>query len=160
MNFIYRDGKNLFPSLPPLVKTTNIFVVQVQKFFFYFRIGAPGSIVVAYLGEFLANKHRPPSLCAMGFFWTVSWMILPAAALGIMPITWSYRTEGFIYNSWRIYVAIFSIPTLICGIILAIFFPESPKFLFSQGKEAETINVLTHMYKMTYGDKYGNYPVS
>ncbi|KAK6617626.1 hypothetical protein RUM44_005214 [Polyplax serrata] len=137
----------------------NFLLFAAFRFMNGFLIGAPGSIVVAYLGEFLTNKHRAPSLCAVGFFWTISWMILPAAALGIMPLTWAYRVDGFVYNSWRIYVAIFSVPTLICGLILGIFFPESPKFLYSQGRNEETVNVFRHMFHVTYGNKCGDYPV-
>lgn len=55
---------------------------------------------------------------------------------------------------------IFAIPTLISGIVLAVFFPESPKFLFSQGRNDEALKVLTHMFEITYGKKCGEYPVN
>ncbi|KAL0271447.1 UNVERIFIED_CONTAM: hypothetical protein PYX00_008541 [Menopon gallinae] len=134
-------------------------VFAIFRFLSGFIIGAPGSIVVPYLGEFFSNNHRASMLCAVGFFWTVSWIVLPAAALGIIPITWSYQVQGFTFNSWRMYVALFAVPTLVCGTLLAIYIPESPKYLFSQGKETETLAVLKYMYTITYGTSHGEYPV-
>lgn len=135
------------------------YMFAMFRFFNGFIIGAPGSIVVPYLGEFLADKYRAPCLCAIGFFWTVSWMILPAAALVIMPLSWTYETAGFIFNSWRIFVAMFSLPTLVAGLTLASMFPESPRFLFSQGREAETLDILKYMYYVSNGESKGEYPV-
>jgi len=40
-------------------------------------MGAPGSLVYMYLGEFHAEKHRAKSICFLGFFFTLAWLILP-----------------------------------------------------------------------------------
>lgn len=43
-----------------------------------FRMGAPGSLLYTYLGEFYAEKHRAKSICFLGFFFTLAWLILPS----------------------------------------------------------------------------------
>lgn len=40
-------------------------------------MGAPGSLVYMYLGEFHAERHRAKSICFLGFFFTLAWLILP-----------------------------------------------------------------------------------
>lgn len=42
-----------------------------------FRMGGPGSLIYIYLGEFYAEKHRAKSICFLGFFFTLAWLILP-----------------------------------------------------------------------------------
>lgn len=48
-----------------------------EQLLFGFSIGAPGSLVYTYLGEFHTAKHRVKTICYVGFFWTLSWLILP-----------------------------------------------------------------------------------
>lgn len=48
-----------------------------NNYFFRLSIGAPGSLVYTYLGEFHAQKQRAKAICYVGFFWTLSWLILP-----------------------------------------------------------------------------------
>nr|XP_050857004.1 synaptic vesicle glycoprotein 2A-like isoform X3 [Vespula vulgaris] len=52
-----------------------------------FTIGAPGSLIYTYLGEFQSEKYRSKSICYVGFFWTLSWLILPGLAWIIIPLT-------------------------------------------------------------------------
>ncbi|CAK9829936.1 Synaptic vesicle glycoprotein 2B [Anthophora retusa] len=123
-----------------------------------FFIGAPGSLVYTYLGEFHAEKQRVRSICYVGFFWTLSWLILPGLAWIIIPLPISLQFNGILYNSWRIFLAIIGIPTLIVTLI-ATRYPESPKFLVSQGKTEEALVILRKIYATNTGHHEDEYPV-
>jgi hypothetical protein len=50
--------------------------------------------------------------------------------------------------------------SVVSALFLAILIPESPKFLFSQGHDEETMKVLKKIYAINSGDKKENYEVS
>ncbi|XP_012144597.2 synaptic vesicle glycoprotein 2C isoform X1 [Megachile rotundata] len=123
-----------------------------------FFIGAPGSLVYSYLGEFHAEKQRVKTICYVGFFWTLSWLILPGLAWIIIPLPISYQFSGILYNSWRLFLAVIGIPTLLITLI-ATRYPESPKFLVSQGKTEEALAILRKIYAINTGHHEDEYPV-
>lgn len=49
--------------------------------------------------------------------------------------------------------------TSIVAITTLLLLPESPKFLFSQGKEAQALDVLRHVYAVNAGRGAEEYPV-
>ncbi|XP_043286886.1 synaptic vesicle glycoprotein 2C-like isoform X2 [Venturia canescens] len=123
-----------------------------------FTIGAPGSLVYTYLGEFHAAKHRVKSICYVGFFWTLSWLILPGLAWMIIPLRIKWQYEGFLYNSWRLYFAVIGLPTLVVAFVL-MKYPESPKFLLSRGKSNEALDILRYIYASNAQRDQSVYPV-
>ncbi|XP_017764684.1 PREDICTED: synaptic vesicle glycoprotein 2C-like [Eufriesea mexicana] len=123
-----------------------------------FFIGAPGSLIYTYLGEFHAEKQRVRSICYVGFFWTLSWLILPGLAWLIIPLPMSLQFNGVLYNSWRLFLAIIGIPTLMVTLV-ATRYPESPKFLVSQGKTEEALAILRKIYTINTGHHEDEYPV-
>lgn len=86
-------------------------------------------------------------LCLLG----LAWIIIP------LPI--SLRFNGMLYNSWRLFLAIIGIPTLMVTLIAARY-PESPKFLVSQGKTDEALAILRKIYAINTGRNEDDYPVS
>ncbi|XP_076628278.1 synaptic vesicle glycoprotein 2C [Colletes latitarsis] len=123
-----------------------------------FFIGAPGSLIYTYLGEFHAEKQRVKSICYVGFFWTLSWLILPGLAWIIIPLPISFQFNGILYNSWRLFLAMIGIPTLMVTLV-ATRYPESPKFLISQGKTEEALAILRKIYAINTGQHEDEYPV-
>lgn len=57
------------------------------------------------------------------------------------------------------FFAICCTPSLLSGILLG-FFPESPRFLMSQGRNAEALKVFQKIYAINKGQPAVNYPVS
>ncbi|KAK9303031.1 hypothetical protein QLX08_005189 [Tetragonisca angustula] len=123
-----------------------------------FFIGAPGSLIYTYLGEFHAAKQKLKALCYIGFFWTVSWLILPGLAWIIIPLPISLQFNGVLYNSWRLFLAVIGVPTLMVTLITSRY-PESPKFLASQGKTDEALAILRKIYATNTGRDEDEYPV-
>ncbi|XP_076672648.1 synaptic vesicle glycoprotein 2C [Andrena cerasifolii] len=123
-----------------------------------FFIGAPGSLVYTYLGEFHAERQRVKAICYVGFFWTISWLILPGLAWIIIPLPISLQFNGMMFNSWRLFLAVIGVPTLLVT-VLATRYPESPKFLASQGRTEEALAILRKIYAINTGRNEDEYPV-
>ncbi|XP_020281742.1 synaptic vesicle glycoprotein 2B-like [Pseudomyrmex gracilis] len=138
--------------------------MQSFKLFLVFRVvsgflmGGPGAIAYTYLGEFHAESHRAKSICFLGFFFTLAWLILPGVAWIIIPLPISFEFYGIHYNSWRLFLGIFSVPLFIMGVIL-LQYPESPKFLLSQGKTDKTLAILQSIYAVNTGRDKSEFPI-
>jgi hypothetical protein len=64
-----------------------------------------------------------------------------------------------IFRSWRAFVVISAVPSIVACVVL-IFLPESPKFLFSKGKDGQALEVLRHVFAVNTGRPAAEYPVS
>ncbi|XP_011306582.1 synaptic vesicle glycoprotein 2C isoform X1 [Fopius arisanus] len=124
-----------------------------------FTIGAPGSLIYTYLGEFHSSKHRVKSICYVGFFWTLAWLLLPGLAWLIIPLKLNLHILGFAYNSWQLFLALMGLPTLLMGLIL-INYPESPKFLLARGINREALEIMRQMFSINTGKDKSDYPVT
>lgn len=63
------------------------------------------------------------------------------------------------YVPWRLLLQVISLPGVVGSIgMLAVY--ESPKFLLSQGREEETMEVLRTMYSWNVGGSKDTFPVS
>lgn len=80
----------------------------------------------------------------------LAWLVIPSD-LGV-------TSDTFVYNSWRIYLLICSLPSFVVSGLL-FFLPESPKFLISKGRHHEALQVFTHIYVMNTGKSADTYMV-
>ncbi|KAG8231556.1 hypothetical protein J437_LFUL011734, partial [Ladona fulva] len=81
-------------------------------------------------------------------------------AWGIIPRPWLLGSHeiGFRYNSWRIFIAVSSLPSLLSA--LAVFcFPESPAFLLTRGKHDEALEAFQRIYHMNTGRPKSSFPI-
>lgn len=78
----------------------------------------------------------------------------PLVASILLNQHWSFAINffGITYSPWRLFLIIISLPTLLCGLGMLIFVPESPKFQFSKGNEEEALKILQYAYEKNYGD--------
>lgn len=81
-------------------------------------------------------------------------ILLPVLAWMILNQEWSFYIPviGTLYKPWRLFVLTCGIPSLLCSLAL-IYLPETPKFVFGQGKEKETIEILQQIYSWNTGKK-------
>ncbi|XP_025158254.1 synaptic vesicle glycoprotein 2B [Harpegnathos saltator] len=124
-----------------------------------FMMGAPGSLIYTYLGEFYEYKYQTKGICFLGFFWPLSWLILPGLAWIFIPLPINYEFYGIHYNSWRMLLGFIGVPTFIIAVIILVKYPESPKFLVSQGRTDEALAVLQKIYAVNTGRDESEYPV-
>lgn len=57
------------------------------------------------------------------------------------------------------FLAVCAVPSFISGIAI-ILFPESPKFLMSQGRNEDALRVFRTIFKINTGKSAEDYPVS
>lgn len=91
------------------------------------------STIFAYLGEFLDVRNRSRSTMFSSVIFGAFSLFLPIVAMLIINQQWSFFIPVLqvTYKPWRFFLLACGLPSLISGLSL-IFFPESPKFTFSQ----------------------------
>lgn len=129
------------------------------RFFNGFGIIGATSIVFPYFSEFLAAKNRDVMLCRLEVFWTFGIIGLPAIAWAVIPHNWRLGSlETFSFTSWRLFVALCGMPSLIMAGVLLLF-PESPKYLMTHGKMDRALIVMAGMFAINTGLEKADYPV-
>jgi Sugar (and other) transporter len=69
----------------------------------------------------------------------LAWILIP------LKVTWIPYSE-LVLRSWRLFVFACGVPSLLIAITLHAFFPETPKFLLSQGRHDEALAVLRQIF--------------
>ncbi|XP_063709756.1 synaptic vesicle glycoprotein 2A-like isoform X2 [Culicoides brevitarsis] len=128
------------------------------RFWTGFFVSASSGGMYPYLGEFNTLKHRPTVMAWCSCGTGISMTLAPAVAWYILSLDINILLYGqLVFHSWRLILIVYTLPGLIAALLLT-FFPESPKFLISQGLEKETLEVLNWIHKTNTGDSR-NYPV-
>lgn len=110
-----------------------IFIILIGVYSQISNSLAGTSTIFAYLGEFLNVKNRSRSTMFSSVVFGGFCLFLPILAMLVINQKWSFFIP-FIqvtYKPWRFFLLACGLPSLISGLTL-IFFPESPKFTFSQ----------------------------
>ncbi|XP_055844746.1 synaptic vesicle glycoprotein 2A-like [Episyrphus balteatus] len=133
-------------------------MLALLRFLNGFFVSGSSATVYAYIGEFHIGRRRTRAVLASSCFLSVGAMSLPVIAWAIINQSWSLPLPflGIVYKPWRLFIVACTSPGIIAGIIL-LFYPESPKFLMSIGKNEEALEVLRKMYSWNVRD--GNFKV-
>ncbi|XP_046404788.1 synaptic vesicle glycoprotein 2C-like [Ischnura elegans] len=117
-------------------------------------------ICYPYLGELHSSKYRSRALCWTEVFWALGTVLVPLVAWAIIPRPWllGSRDIGFRYNSWRIFIAVSALPSIL-SILAIYYFPESPAFLLGKGRHDEALEVFKQIYHFNTGRPTHTYPV-
>ncbi|CAD7077853.1 unnamed protein product [Hermetia illucens] len=132
---------------------------MIFRFFNGFGVAGAMGICFPYLGEFQPTKYRENILCWMEIFWTFGIIVLPGIAWLVIPLNINWNSNGFIFHSWNLFVAICALPSIFLALWLFMF-PESPKFLIETGEIDEALEILKDMYAKNTGNDRSSYPVS
>ena len=115
-----------------------------------FRTSPFQSSITAYFGEFHCNKNRAKWLSKINIFSFSAFVIQPLMSLALIATGIDISLFGsFAIKPWRLFLFFFSLLPLICFVILWNL-PESPKFLFNQGKEKETLAILNEIHRVNH----------
>ena len=86
-------------------------------------------VVFSFFTEFLSRERRGPMIGFLASFWMVGNIMTAGIAWLIIPrLNLAGRIGGINYHSWRIFVALCSIPSLSSALFIFLL-PESPKYL-------------------------------
>ena len=104
----------------------------------------------AYFSEFHCNKNRTKWLSKINLFIGTTFIAQPALTLVCVKLAENSLFKSFfIIKPWRLFLFLTSLVPII-SFFMTVSLPESPKFLFSQGKFSETLEVLNKMHKINY----------
>ncbi|XP_038222112.1 synaptic vesicle glycoprotein 2C-like [Zerene cesonia] len=137
---------------------------QNYELFMLFRfingaaLGGSGPVIWSYFAEFQPKKKRGAMLSFMAAFWTLGNLFVAGLAWVIIPSEIGIQKGAFIYNSWRIFLLVMSLPSFLVAALLFLL-PESPKFLISTGRHEDALEVFRGIYMMNTGRSKEEYPV-
>jgi len=83
-------------------------------------------------------------LSFMAAFWTFGNLFVAGLAWLIIPTKIDISTY-FVYNSWRVFLLVCSIPSFLVGFLL-FYLPESPKFLLTRGKKDKALAIFRGIF--------------
>lgn len=137
---------------------------QSYELFMLFRflngaaLGGSGPVIWSYFAEFQPKQKRGSMLSFMAAFWTLGNLFVASLAWLIIPSGIGYHSPTFLYNSWRIFLLLCSVPSFLVAGLLC-FLPESPKFLLTQGHSDQAMEIFQHIYATNTGNRPEDYPV-
>ncbi|XP_033319766.1 synaptic vesicle glycoprotein 2C-like isoform X2 [Bombus bifarius] len=123
-------------------------------------MSGPYAALMSYLAEVHNDAQRSRTYMWLGVFFSLGNISLPCIAWLIIPQKWTINiwTGVVKISSWRVFLAICSLPEFLA--CLAIFaFPESPRFLLLKGRREEALEVFRKIYSVNTGKDPDTYPI-
>lgn len=110
--------------------------------------------VYAYLGEFHNNQQRGRAIMGAALIFGICCIMLPVIAWLVINQEWAFYIPliDVVYKPWKLFLIVSSLPSLVSYLAMIIL-PESPKFVLSQGKQQEAIEILEKMNRWNNGCK-------
>ncbi|XP_058976971.1 synaptic vesicle glycoprotein 2B isoform X1 [Musca domestica] len=137
----------------------SIIQLMIAKFIGGLVMGGPFAVLMTYLQEFHNNKYRGRVMMCIGIMFSMASLSMPVLALMILPQKWEFNIFNMEFHSWQVYLAICAIPSLVSGLALSLF-PESPRFLMSQGRTAEALQAFRTIYSLNKGKPKDTFPIT
>ncbi|KAH8420479.1 hypothetical protein KR009_010804, partial [Drosophila setifemur] len=137
----------------------NVVQLMVCKYLGGFCMSGPFAVLMTYLTELHGRKQRQRIMMIVGIMFSIATLTLPGLAMLILPQKWDIRIWTLTLTSWQVFVAISALPSLL-SFVLFFFFPESPKFLMSKGRNQEAMDAFKFMYHLNTRKPKDSFPVS
>ena len=103
-------------------------------------------VIYVYYTEWQHKAKRGTMINVLSVSWKLGNIVCAALAWLVIPrSTFSFSIGDIMFHSWRIFVSLTSLPSLICAIGL-IFMPDSPRFLLSKCKEEDAMDIILKIH--------------
>jgi MFS family permease len=122
---------------------TNYWSLLSMLFFVGFGVGGL-TLPFDILAEILPAKSRGKNLLVIEYFWTVGVLFVVATAYFTLG-------NGEQSGNWRLFVMLCAIPCLLSILIVCRFVPESPRWLCTQGRSDEALEIIRKASSKTNG---------
>ncbi|XP_061392162.1 organic cation transporter 1-like [Musca vetustissima] len=132
--------------------------LMIAKFFSGIVMCGPFAILVSYLSEFHGSHFRMRIMMIVGIMISIATLTMPLLAIVVLPADWNFQIFNMNFVAWKVYLAVCGLPSLLSSVIFG-FFPESPRFLISQGRNTEALEVFRKMYAANTGKSKDTYPI-
>lgn len=134
---------------------------DLNCYFSNFSIGGSSAITYAYVGEFHDNYYRQKVVSWIACFIAFGNMYVPGMAWLLLPQSWSFEIPvfGVMFRPWRLLMIVYALPSLLSALCVY-FLPESPKYLLTQGRKEEVLQILRNIFSINTGKPSDEYPVS
>ncbi|CAG9805510.1 unnamed protein product [Chironomus riparius] len=139
---------------------SNFWIFTAMRFLCGFFISGSSATIYAYLAEFHTIKMQSKVIMGAAFVFGVSSMCMPLIAMLIINQEWMFVIDflNVEYKPWRLFVLTCGSMSLISGLCF-VFLPESPKFMFTNGKKEEALGTLRKIYRLNTGRAIEEYKV-
>ncbi|CAG4949160.1 unnamed protein product [Colias eurytheme] len=121
-------------------------------------IACPAAVPYSYIGEIIPGRYRDITLSVTNAMQICGSALVPLFAWAILPLEFRIDFGSYYFRPWRLLTIIYALPFIISACLLA-FGPESPKYLMSQGKHDESLQVLRTIYSSNKRKPPDDYPV-
>ena len=103
-----------------------------------------GGLTVPYdtLGEFMPNSRRGKNMLSTSFFWISASLMVPLFAWLTVGRNNVNQEEEDSFASWRAFVMLCSLPSVVSTGLGIWFVPESPRWLLTRGKHEQSLAIL------------------
>ncbi|KAH8289692.1 hypothetical protein KR054_009506 [Drosophila jambulina] len=132
--------------------------LMVFKYLGGFCMSGPFAVLMTYLTELHGRKHRQRIMMMVGIMFSIATLTLPGLAMLILPQEWDIHIWTLSLSSWQVFVAITALPSCL-SFLLFFFFPESPKFLMSKGRNQEAMDAFKFMYHLNTRKPKDSFPI-
>ncbi|XP_028161206.1 putative transporter svop-1 [Ostrinia furnacalis] len=146
---------NLAASMAPTYLT-----LAILKFMSACFTSSANAAAFVLVGESAPRRVRSQFMFLMASATMVVQLVICAFALPIFQLNFAVPISclSLIYRPWRLLLQVISLPGVIGSIgVLAVY--ESPKFLLSQGREVEAMDVLRAMYRWNGVSNKAEFPI-
>lgn len=111
--------------------------ILVVRFVVGFGIGG---LTVPYdtLGEFMPNSRRGKNMLSTSFFWISASLMVPLFAW----LTVGTASSSGEIASWRAFILLCSVPSVVSTALGIWLVPESPRWLLTRGKHEQSLRIL------------------
>lgn len=111
--------------------------ILVVRFLVGFGIGG---LTVPYdtLGEFMPNSRRGKNMLSTSFFWISASLMVPLFAW----LTVGTASSSGEIASWRAFILLCSVPSVVSTALGIWLVPESPRWLLTRGKHEQSLRIL------------------
>ncbi|CAB3248052.1 unnamed protein product [Arctia plantaginis] len=128
------------------------------KFLTSLCIGCPAAVPYTYIGEIVPGKYKDLILSVTNSMQILGSALVPLFAWAILPLDFRVDFGSYIFRPWRLLTMVYGLLFILAPCILA-FGPESPKYLVSQGRYDEALQVLRTIYTGNTKKSPDDYPI-
>ncbi|XP_017087429.2 synaptic vesicle glycoprotein 2B [Drosophila bipectinata] len=136
----------------------SVLQLMIFKYLGGFCMSGPFAVLMTYLTELHGRQHRQRIMMIVGIMFSIATLTLPGLAMLILPQEWDIQIWNLSLTSWQVFVAITALPSFLSS-ILFFFFPESPKFLMSKGRNDEAMAAFQFIYHLNTRKPKDSFPI-